>query len=141
MSPPPLEHDGAIPPDGVIDHVGRAQALAPRVAAAADEIERERRLPAPLRAAMMDAGLFRLLLPRSLGGAEIDPPSFVRVIETIAKADASTAWCLCQNAVCAMVAAYLPMESAREMFGRDPSAVLAWGPGPSRAIAAPGGYR
>jgi indole-3-acetate monooxygenase len=124
----------------VIDYLARAEALAPRVAAASDEIERERRLPAALLAALMDAGLFRLLLPRSLGGAEIDPPTFLRVIEAIAKADGSTAWCLCQNTVCSIVAAWLPMASARTMFG-EPNAVLAWGPGPARAVAEAGGYR
>ena len=123
------------------DYLARAEALAPRIAAAADEIERERRITGPLFAAIMDAGLYRMLLPRSLGGAELDPPTFVRVIETIAKADASTAWCLCQNTVCSMVAASLPLESAREMYGRDPNAVLAWGPGPSRAVVVPGGSR
>jgi len=137
----PREDDGIRADTAPVDYLARAEALAPRVAAAADEIERERRITGPLFAAIMDAGLYRMLLPRSLGGAELDPPTFVRVIETIAKADASTAWCLCQNTVCSMVAASLPLESAREMYGRDPNAVLAWGPGPSRAVAAPGGYR
>ena len=127
-------------PNVPINYVARAEVLAPHIAAAADEIERERRLPAPLLAAIMDAGLFRLLLPRSLGGAEIDPPTFALVIEAVAKSDGSTAWCLCQNAVCAMVAAWLPVASAREMFDA-PNAVLAWGPGPARAVAVAGGYR
>jgi alkylation response protein AidB-like acyl-CoA dehydrogenase len=124
----------------VIDYLARAEALAPRIAAAADEIERERRLPPHLLAALHEAGFFRLLLPRSLGGAELDPPTFVRVIEAIAKADGSTAWCLTQNNVSAIVAAWLPPDSAREIFG-DPGAVLAWGPGPARAIVTAGGYR
>lgn len=122
------------------DYLARAESVAPRVAAAADEIERERRLPAHLLAALHEAGLFRLLLPRSLGGAELDPPIFVRVIETVAKADGSTAWCLCQNNVCSIVAAWLPADSAREIFGA-PRAVLAWGPGPAHAHAVSGGYR
>jgi indole-3-acetate monooxygenase len=122
------------------DYVGRAAALAPRIAAAADEIERERRLPAHLLAALHAAGLFRLLLPRALGGAEIDPLTFARVIKTVAMADGSTAWCLCQNTVCSIVAAWLPVESARTIFAA-PNAVLAWGPGPAHAQATPGGYR
>ena len=122
------------------DWIARAEALAPRVAAAADEIERERRLPAPLLAALHDSAMFRMLLPRSLGGGELDPPTFVRVIETIAKADGSTAWCLCQNTVCSIVAAWLPSDSARQIFG-DPRGVLAWGPGPARAVVTTGGYR
>src|SRR5215470_17455877 len=83
-----------------------------------------------------------MLLPRPFNGLETDPLTFIAAIEEIAKADASTAWSLCQTAVCAMVAAYLPPETAMEIFGRDPKAVLAWGPGPGgRGVAVPGGYR
>src|SRR6185436_5904580 len=53
----------------------RARGLAPQIAAAADEIERQRRLPDALMTALHEAGLFRMLLPRSLGGAELDPPT------------------------------------------------------------------
>jgi indole-3-acetate monooxygenase len=83
-----------------------------------------------------------MLLPRPFDGLETDPLTFIGAIEEIAKADASTAWSLCQTAVCAMAAAYLPPETAMEIFGRDPKAVLAWGPGPTgRAVACEGGYR
>jgi alkylation response protein AidB-like acyl-CoA dehydrogenase len=120
----------------------RAQALAPTIAATADEIERQRRLPAELVAALHAAGLFRMLLPRSLGGAEIDPPTFVRVTETIARADASAAWVICQTNGCSMTAAYLRPDVARTIFGGDPGGVLAWGPpAASQAIAEDGGYR
>jgi len=125
-----------------IDYVERACALAPEIEARADQIERERRLPEPVLAALFEAGLFRLLLPRSLDGGEVDPVTFARVMEEIAKADASTAWCLCQAAGCSMSAAYLSHDVAMEIFGRDRRAVLAWGPGPgARAIAVDGGYR
>ena len=90
-----------------IDYVERACALAPEIEARADQIEQERRLPEPVLAALFEAGLFRLLLPRSLDGGEVDPVTFARVMEEIAKADASTAWCLCQAAGCSMSAAYL----------------------------------
>jgi alkylation response protein AidB-like acyl-CoA dehydrogenase len=64
------------------------------------------------------------------------------VIETIARADASTAWCLGQAGGCAMSAAYLDLPVARAIFGNDPRAVLAWGPGPKvRAIECEGGYK
>ena len=45
-----------------------------------------------------------MLLPRSLGGSELLPADFVPVIEEIAKADASTAWCLNQASGCSMAA-------------------------------------
>ncbi len=125
-----------------IDYVERACALAPEIEARADQIEQDRRLPEPVLAALFEAGLFRLLLPRSLDGGEVDPVTFARVMEEIAKADASTAWCLCQAAGCSMSAAYLSHDVAMEIFGRDRRAVLAWGPGPgARAIAVDGGYR
>jgi len=111
------------------------------VAAAADQIDRERRIPEPLVDALHDAGFFRLLLPRSFDGGELDPVTFTLVIEEIAKGDASTAWVLCQTAGCSMTVAYVPPDVARDIFG-DRRAVMAWGPGPgSRAVAADGGYR
>jgi len=119
-----------------------ARRLAPAIAAAADEADRQRRLTEPVVTALHDAGLFRLLLPAPLGGAEVDPVTFVEVVEAIAKADASAAWCLCQASGCSMVAAYLRPDVAREIFGDDPRAVLVWGPGPgARAVATDGGYR
>ena len=74
-----------------IDIFERVEALAPQIAAASASIEQERRLPPPLLDAMIDAGMFRLLLPRAFGGYELDPPGFARVIETVARNDASTA--------------------------------------------------
>ena len=123
-------------------YVERARALAPLIESVADQTEQERCLPAPVVSALHEAGLYRLLLPRGLGGAEVDPVTFVRVIEEIAKADASTAWCLCQASGCSMSAAYLAPGVAKQIFGDDPRAVLAWGPGPdARATAVDGGYR
>jgi len=128
-------------PAGVAEHVKIAQALAPLIAAEADAGELERRVADVAMDALHEARMFRLLLPRPLDGAELDPVTFVRVIEEIAKADASTAWCLCQAAGCAMTAAYLSPERARAIFG-PPRAVLAWGPGPdARATVVDGGYR
>jgi alkylation response protein AidB-like acyl-CoA dehydrogenase len=117
------------------------QALAPRLAGWADQIEQERRLPPPLVDALIEAGLFRMLLPRSLNGGEVAPATFASVIEAVAKIDASTAWCLSQASGCSMAAAYLEPAVAWRIFG-DRRAVLAWGPGAdSHAVAVPGGYR
>ena len=122
--------------------IARAKAVRAAVAAASDEIERERRLPAALLDRLHEAELFRLLLPRSANGIETDPVTFFHVMETIAAADASTAWCLSQAGGCAMSAAYLDVPVAQAIFGNDPRAVLAWGPGPKvKAIECDGGYR
>jgi alkylation response protein AidB-like acyl-CoA dehydrogenase len=127
--------------DDAVSALARARALAPGIAALAERIEAERRLPEELLAALFDAGLYRLLLPRTFAGIESDPVTFVETIETVAKADASTAWCLCQAAGCSMVAGFVPQAVAATVFGRDRRAVLAWGPGSGRAVATTGGYR
>jgi indole-3-acetate monooxygenase len=124
------------------DVIEQAASVRPVVAAASDDIERDRRLPAPLLDRLHEAELFRLLLPRSSNGIETDPITFFHVIETIAQADASTAWCLSQAGGCAMSAAYLDLPVAQAIFGNDPRAVLAWGPGPKvKAIECQGGYK
>jgi alkylation response protein AidB-like acyl-CoA dehydrogenase len=122
--------------------IARAAAVSTAVAAASEEIEAGRRLPPALLDRLHEAELFRLLLPRSSNGIETDPVTFFHVIETIARADASTAWCLSQAGGCAMSAAYLDLPVAHAIFGNDPRAVLAWGPGPKvRAIECDGGYK
>src|SRR3979409_147706 len=119
-----------------------AEAVRPAVGAASNEIESTRRLPPAVLDKLHEAKLFRLLLPRSSNGIETDPVTFFHVIETIAQEDASTAWCLSQAGGCAMSAAYLDLPVAQAIFGNDPRAVLAWGPGPKvKAIECEGGYR
>jgi len=124
------------------DCLARAEALRPLIRGLADRIERERRLPVELLDSLHEARLFRLLLPRAQNGLEIDPLTWFHIIETVAREDASTAWCLGQGGGCAMSAAYLDPAVARRIFGEDPRTVLAWGPGPKvRAVAVEGGYR
>ena len=116
--------------------------MAKRAAGSADQIDAERRLPPELAADMADEGLFRLLVPRSLGGAEMDFVEYLRVVETFARADGSVAWCVNQNNVFATDAVRMAAETAREVWD-DPRAVISNGPPtPStRAVAVDGGYR
>ena len=108
------------------DLVERARALQPLIAREADEIERTRRLTQPVVSALLENGLYRALLPKSLGGAEAPLEIFMQMQEEVAKADASTAWCLGQCSVCAMISAYLDPEPASEIFNVAPG-ILAWG--------------
>jgi alkylation response protein AidB-like acyl-CoA dehydrogenase len=122
--------------------IARARSVRPAVEAASHVIEETRRLPTDLLDRLHEQKLFRLLMPRSSNGIETDPISFFHVIETIASADASTGWCLSQAGGCSMSAAYLSLPVAQKIFGDDPRAVLAWGPGPkAKAIECEGGYR
>jgi alkylation response protein AidB-like acyl-CoA dehydrogenase len=66
--------------------------LIPEIEARANEIERERRVPADLNEKLMTAGAYRMALPRKYGGVDLEPLQTVRVIEELARADGSTAW-------------------------------------------------
>ncbi|WP_158669696.1 acyl-CoA dehydrogenase family protein [Bradyrhizobium guangdongense] len=120
--------------------VERARAIAPLIAREADEIERTRRLTPDVVAALIQNGLYRALLPQSLGGAEAPIEAFMQMLEEIAKADASAAWCIGQCGVCAMIAAWLDHDAAREIFNTPPG-ILAWGAVAHEARAVEGGYR
>lgn len=125
------------------DWIARARELAPLLEAAAPRIEAAHALTPDVLDALHEAKMFRLLLPRSLGGAELDLATFFQVAGAIAEGDASTAWCVVQNNGCAMSAAYLAPQAAREVFG-GPRAVLAWGyqAGPQcRAVRVDGGWK
>jgi indole-3-acetate monooxygenase len=125
-----------------IDWVARAQGLASIIAAASDRIERERRIDDEVLAAIDQADIPRMLMPISLGGGAADIITFNRVVEALAAADASTAWCVAQSLASSHSAGFLDPQIAREVFG-SPRAIVAWGPpgGPTRAQVVDGGYR
>ena len=123
------------------DPVARAKRLADQIAAAADQIERERQIPEPLLSALHEARLFRMVLPRAYGGDEVSPVAYVDALEEIARHDASVAWNIFVGNSAALISPYLEPETAHLIFD-DPRALIAWGPpvGPN-ATAEPGGYR
>ena len=127
---------------GIRSPLEAARLLAPSIRSAADQIEEARELPRALFEALADAGLFHLLVPRTLGGAELDLPSYIRVVEELGKADASTAWAINQGGVFATYAACLPPDVARLVWIDTPRGVVANTPDPSAtAIPVEGGYR
>ena len=122
--------------------IGRARELIPLLDRAGDRIERARCIPDDVLDALHDARLFRLLIPRSCDGEEIEPATHFQVLEQIAQGDGSVAWCIGQASGVSMAAAYLKPEVARTVFG-DARAVAASGPNnyTATAVACDGGYR
>jgi alkylation response protein AidB-like acyl-CoA dehydrogenase len=119
-----------------------ARRLAPLIRESAPETDAQRELPRPLFEAMADAGLFQLALPKTLGGAEMDLPSYLEVIEEIGRADASTAWVTNQVAIFATYAARMETAAARAIWIDTPRSVVANTPmANAQAIVVPGGYR
>src|SRR6201987_6532098 len=119
--------------------VERARGLQALITRKADEIERTRRLTPAVTSALIENGLYRALLPQSVGGHEAPLEIFMQMQEEVAKADASTAWCLGQCSVCAMTGAYLEPDAANEIFNNPPG-ILAWGAIAHEVKAVPGGY-
>ena len=114
--------------------------MVPLLRERAAAIEAGRELTPDVLDALHERELFRLTLPAHVGGYELPIPVLASVTEIIAGADASTAWCLGQAFGCAMSAAFLDRDAAREVFGPSNS-VLAWGAGPQgKAVATDGGY-
>ena len=103
------------------DPLATARALGPAIAAAADTIENTRRIPAPLLSQLHESRLFRLLLPRSVGGEQTEPGTCL-AIEEIARHDASVGWNVFVANSSALIAAFLELDIARTIFAdpRDP---------------------
>jgi alkylation response protein AidB-like acyl-CoA dehydrogenase len=119
-----------------------ARKLAPMIRTYAGDTEALRALPDPVFEALADAGLFHMAFPRSMGGGELDLPTYIQVIEEIGKADASTAWVVNQCAIFATYAARMPRNVARKIWIETPRSVVANTPqADARAVVVEGGYR
>ncbi|MBT6537418.1 MAG: acyl-CoA dehydrogenase, partial [Rhodospirillaceae bacterium] len=123
------------------DWLSRVAEVGQVAEAASNEADRSRKLVPGVMDALHAQEMFRLLLPETLGGYEMCLPDYFHVMETLASFDASTAWCTCQGNCCAMTAGYMPLDIGQEIWGSDPRAVLAWGPGQAEAQVVDNGYR
>jgi alkylation response protein AidB-like acyl-CoA dehydrogenase len=80
--------------------------------------------------------------PRTLGGFEVDPLTFYRVVEAIARIDGSTGWCVFIAGGNPLLGAFLADEAAERVFGSDPQVVTAGVVHPyGTAVLSDGGYR
>jgi indole-3-acetate monooxygenase len=127
---------------GELDPLAAVRELTDSVPGRADEIEAARRLPPDLAAAFANAGLFRLCVPRSLGGLEAEARVLFRCIEEMSAADGSAGWCLMIGATTAVLAPLLAEPAAKEIYGSDPKVVTGGVLAPKgKARAVDGGYR
>ncbi|MEL6875666.1 MAG: acyl-CoA dehydrogenase family protein [Pseudomonadota bacterium] len=91
--------------------------LLPEISARAEEIEQSRQLPADLAQKMAEAGAYNLSKPSAIGGLELPPLDFLKIITTIAEAEASAGWCAMIAVTSTLGAAYLDEPVAKEIFG------------------------
>jgi alkylation response protein AidB-like acyl-CoA dehydrogenase len=96
--------------------MGVPAALLDTISARAADTERQRRLPADLAGELAEAGLFRMLVPKTLGGAEVDVATLFVALEQLGRADAATGWCVMIGGTTALISAWLPADHAREIW-------------------------
>src|SRR5687767_12391212 len=73
-------------------YLERARALVPALRERAEQTEALRRIPDRSIAELRDAGLFRILQPARVGGAELEFGALLEISEALAHGCASTAW-------------------------------------------------
>jgi len=78
--------------DGHAAMVARAKALIPTLRERASMTEQLRRLPPETERDLHDAGLFRIVQPKRVGGSELDYVALVDCADALGQADASVAW-------------------------------------------------
>jgi alkylation response protein AidB-like acyl-CoA dehydrogenase len=126
---------------GSSEAVENARAIATLAAEYAGEAERARRLSGPVVDAMIEAGFFRLCVPRSVGGGEADAAVVIAVCEELARGDAAAGWCIAVMSTAGMVAAYIPEDAAREIYGPPRSVAGGVFAPRGRAVPEGDGYR
>lgn len=90
----------------------------------AAEIESGRQLPADIAQRFAEAGFYRACVPEAYGGLEVDPLTLSMLIETVAHADGSAAWCVMIGATTGLLGGYMPAANARDLFA-DKNLILA----------------
>ncbi|MBN8991704.1 MAG: acyl-CoA dehydrogenase family protein [Rhizobiales bacterium] len=128
-------------PDRVSRMLEAVRALGPLIAAQRDDLDRGRRLPEAIFAALADAGLFRLWLPEALGGPELSPFDFMRIVEAASALDGSVGWLVGNGGGMSRLGGYLGEAVARGWFA-DRHAFVASATGAvGTATPVDGGYR
>jgi 3-hydroxy-9,10-secoandrosta-1,3,5(10)-triene-9,17-dione monooxygenase len=97
--------------------IARAVALRPDLVADQAETEKRTYYSAEMHQRFLDAGFYHLYVPRRYGGYEFDVPTYVRVVQEIARGCVSTGWCLgltMNHAL--MVGSWWPQEAQDQIF-------------------------
>ncbi|PPQ36649.1 acyl-CoA dehydrogenase family protein [Rhodopila globiformis] len=122
--------------------VRAALALQPVLRGCHAQIEHEQRMPPDLLARLHAAGLYRMVVPSSLGGMQADPLTYLRAVEVLSEACGSVGWNIANNGIAQLVTLGLPDDGVREIHGRGPAVVAGTAvQGGGQAVPVEGGYR
>ncbi len=123
--------------------VQAAIALKPVLRQYHDDIESEQRLHPALVEKLHAAGFYRMVIPRSLGGLQVDPLTYLRVVEVLAEGAGSVGWNIANNGIGQLVTLGLPDQGVQEIHGQGTPSVIAGTAvqGGGQAVPVEGGYR
>lgn len=123
--------------------MSRARSLLPRLRERAARTEELRRLPPETEQDLHESGLFRMLQPQRVGGAELDYVALVDCAELLGRADASVAWNVANLASHHWMLGMFDEKAQDLVWGGNPDVLIASSfifPA-GRATRAEGGYR
>ena len=126
----------------VADFHARVDKLLPLIIGNAEEAERIGHLSDDVVAALRESGIYTMLFPKEVGGAELSPFDAMTIVERLSYADASIGWCtLVNNMEGTTMAIYIEDDGINEVFRNGPDITIA-GNGVPRGFARPvdGGY-
>lgn len=115
--------------------------IAPILREHAAEAEERRRLSDAAAAAIKEAGLYRMWIPRAYGGLELDPMTGCRVVEEVAGIDSAAAWNLALSAGATLFPAFFDEKAAAEIFGDGDGVMAGVFFPPTEAVSVEGGFR
>jgi 3-hydroxy-9,10-secoandrosta-1,3,5(10)-triene-9,17-dione monooxygenase len=105
--------------------LARANALVPRLRDRAALTEELRRLPSETERDLHEAGLFRIVQPKRVGGAELDYVALVDCADSIGHADASAAWNFANLASHHWMLAMFDRRAQDQVWNKDANALIA----------------
>jgi alkylation response protein AidB-like acyl-CoA dehydrogenase len=107
------------------DLIARAQAMIPKLRELQEKTEADRRVSDEVFEELLDAGFFRILLPRRYGGLEYGLDTFADVAFEVARGCGSTGWVHSVTSKYHLFLGMFPGEAQDEVWGENPRAVTA----------------
>jgi indole-3-acetate monooxygenase len=123
--------------------VRAAAAMRPILRTFHEQIEREQRLPPVLVEQLRAGGFYQMVIPRALGGHQVDPLTYLRVAELLAEGAGSVGWNITNNSIAQLVTLGLPDDGVREIYAQGADNIIAGTAvqGGGQAVPVEGGYR
>jgi alkylation response protein AidB-like acyl-CoA dehydrogenase len=127
--------------DRAADLMDALRRLAPLIHERRREFDQLRRLPDDVVEALADAGLFRLWLPRAIGGPELSPLEFMSIVEAASAIDGSVGWLIGNGGGMSRIGGYVSKPVARDWFSNPRAFVVSATGAVGDARRVPDGYR